>query len=106
VRTSKHNTEPLGGTLPSATTIPCVEAGADLRPLFGHPDLAGIMAGFSLHADWTAPAVTPQPDPSAPVSLQDLTDRVNVLVAAQALTLAALAEFLKVARAAQEGGRA
>ena len=106
MRTSKHNTEPLGGTLPSATTIPCVEAGADLRPLFGHPDLVGIMAGFSLHADWTAPAITPQPDPEAKVSLQDLTDRVNVLVAAQALTLAAIAELLKVARAGQEGGRA
>lgn len=73
--------------------------------LTGHPDLAGLLSGFSLVADWAAPAPTPNPNPEAPTSLPDLTARVNLLLRAQALTLAALAELVAALRATQEGGR-
>ena len=76
-----------------------------LEPLTGHPCLAGMLSGMSLSADWAAPAITPNPLPDGKASLQDLTDRMNILLQAQALSLAALSELLQALREGREGSR-
>lgn len=76
-----------------------------LEALAGHPSLAGMLSGMSLVADWAAPAITPNPLPDEKASLQDLTDRMNILLQAQALSLAALSELLQALREGREGGR-
>lgn len=54
------------------------------------------LAGMARRADEAAPALTPWPTSDAPPSLEDLTDRVNLLLRAQAYTLSALVELLAV----------
>lgn len=54
----------------------------------------GTLAGMARRADEAAPALTPWPTSDAQPSLEDLTDRVNLLLRAQAYTLSALVELL------------
>lgn len=56
----------------------------------------GTLAGMARRADEAAPALTPWPTSDAQPSLEDLTDRVNLLLRAQAYTLSALVELLAV----------
>ena len=56
----------------------------------------GVLAGMAKRVDEAAPALTPWPTSDAQPSLEDLTDRVNLLLRAQAYTLSALVELLAV----------
>lgn len=64
----------------------------------------GVLAGMAKRADEAAPALTPWPTSGARPSLEDLTDRVNLLLRAQAYTLSALVELLVRAEEALQAG--
>jgi hypothetical protein len=127
----KQDTEALGGKFPSGNPNPCAAPGADqiadllfgpeadpfeavlanvtaddlARLLEDAPGLPDLCALTAEELEDLAPDADLDPDPEPP-SLEDLTRRVNAGLQALALLLAASAEILQVARAAQEGGPA
>lgn len=120
MQTYKRNTEPLGGEFsasPVPSPSPLTEANDLANIILNAPDAVGTISAWledlpelpdllqngadrleDASGDLEEIVLTLRQRPEAPASLEDLTGRVNALMASTALLLAAVADLLTLAR--------